>query len=402
MSSSTNNTPPRQSSPARSFRNRVGTMLRRNSALNAMRPASRASLKADAAAQDAAKRPRSSSISDSGVLVDPAPLASPPLHPQVGPSPLAKEANPTPQPSPAPPPAPLAPEAQPTATPTPLLQSAVPEPVHAEEPPKPIPEPVNEPQPVFTPPVQQEPTPAPPVQQETPSIPDTAAPSITSPPQPRTPEWKPVALEQRRADYFSFGDDLRPTKKPSISSLPPREATPEPIPEPTAESSIIETIPTDSPRQPEEQLAPETSAWGDSADVHTLSPKQSNSSLAKETSVTTQEPLVSSPGSIPLGLSRKNSKSSIASSYGQVLISAPGRRVQVSVDPNATYNPENRRGRSRASSVRCVSSPCIHLYTSHSLRTPFLELALTTIMPTHSRTRQVYYLCLPGTSCLRL
>lgn len=355
--------PPKQSSsPAKSMRSRVGSVLRRSSVLNAMRPPSpfrsqsSRSLKADAAAQDAAKRPRSGSASEAGSR-DSTPL-NPPAQAHVGPSPLAKEAMPTPQPSPAPPQLPLQPETEPLAsTSSPLVPQAEPVPiapptstepvapdVETEAPSKPVLEPIN-PQPVVeSPPAEVFVASPETIHQEAPA-------SIASLPQQSTPEIKPTTLPERRADTFAWGDDLPSlTKKPSTSSIPPRVPTPEPEAEP-----VIEVAHTESPRPAEAPLAPETSSLEEVANASTLSPKRSSSSLA-------QEPLAASPQSTPPDLSRKGSKSSLASSYGQVLISAPGRRVSVSVDPSLSHLHDSRRGRSRGSSVRCV----LHYYSARS------------------------------------
>lgn len=354
--------PPRQPSPAKSFRSRVGTMLRRNSAINAMRPASpfrsesRASLKADASAQvsETVTRPRASSTS---AIASPALSTSPPSHSHIGPSPLAKEAT---QPSPAPPLVPLAPEPE-SKAPTvaappqipPAVEAVVEPPKAAEEPPAPAQEAQVPPKP---PVVEEAPVPSTqPEPEEIPSVSDLAPVLLASP--PRTPEVKPTVIQERPADIFAWGDDLRPSKKSSLSSIPARAATPEPPKPETAASSVFEITQTESPQKAEEHnhLAPETLVWRDSPESHTISPKGSIPSLAKES--TRQEPLVASPQSIPQDLSRKDSsKSSLASSYGQVLISAPGRRVSVSVDPSSSHGYESLRGRSRASSVRCVAN----------------------------------------------
>ncbi|KAF7798394.1 hypothetical protein EIP86_009615 [Pleurotus ostreatoroseus] len=176
------------------------------------------------------------------------------------------------------------------------------------------------------------------------------------------------------ADSFAWGNIPVTTKKPSTSSM--RQST--------QEATLVgpsEAAPRKTSRSEADPYAADSFAWKDeklgasrksSMDIpripsqepltaspkpmetalpppsqRVVSPKQSTASLARPAS---REQLAMSPPRVVHELSPKPSKSSIASSYGQVVnVTSGGRRFSVSIDPNA----EPARGRSRSrSSIR--------------------------------------------------
>ncbi|KAI0782573.1 hypothetical protein C8Q75DRAFT_503034 [Abortiporus biennis] len=336
-------TPPRTASPARSFKTRMGTMLRRNSSGFALpkpsspfRSESRSSLKVQP-------------------TIQPTPLAQE-TH---APSPVVERAEESA--SSAPPPEEVIVPAQDTTAPTDsaALSQA---PVVTSEPAPIASEPVSMPLPETAPPAPSttsniEPALAPaPVEDPPAAEPHVVSPETlpqelpvqsepaTAPSQPPAVEEapKPVA-EERGADYFAWGDPIVPAK-PADDVASHTESTPAPplAPVPVAAPQIA-TEPIHV------QAESQSDATKDQSHPPGLSPRQSMASMTGPSS-STQEPLVSSPQSIPQTLPRKDSKSSLASSFGQVVINAGGRRVAVSVDSSPRIEP--KRGRSRASSVR--------------------------------------------------
>ncbi|TCD65970.1 hypothetical protein EIP91_001962 [Steccherinum ochraceum] len=271
---------PRNASPARSFRSRMGTMLRRNSSGFTMprpsipfRSESKSSLKVDSTALAPPSAPESHTA--------PSPVAESPAReaaetnglPQpaapIGPSPLAQETTSSPQPATAP----LAQDseaAQPPAE-APVVPEAVSEPVAIAVAPVTIP--VSSPEPV--------PAPA-------------QAPSEEAPAPAVTEEPKSYYGEVDHANTFAWRDPVPSTPSRSVS------------------------------------------------------PRQSSGSLRKSSS---RDAIVASPEMLSSNISRKGSKSSLASSFGHVVVEAGGRRVSVSVPDDTSYE-EPRRGRSRASSIR--------------------------------------------------
>ncbi|KAI0355442.1 hypothetical protein OH77DRAFT_326953 [Trametes cingulata] len=357
--SETSSSSPRPSSPSpgRSMRTRMTSAMRRASTglsfgtkiPTLSRSSSKNSLKVDPA--------QAPSTSEDHVA--PSPVVetaeeSPSAPTQLGPSPLqnstsAPEEAPT---APAPPPEPAPePAAAPVVVSAPAAETQAeqltrsPEQAPAElAAPAPVlaPTPAPEPKPLgFSDPIL--PTTQPPVAAESPVIAPTDAPAPTEAPVAPMPEPTPAvalpppaepvvppAVEQRRADYFSFGDpvvpavpqpieeEARPTE-PVVAAIPATRMVPA---EPAHYQDVSHVqIPTDE----------STFAWNDEP---ALPKKRSRSSISEPL----QHVLDTSQGSgLESGkVSTRASKSSLASSYG-----------------NAVSNSaEQRRGRS--SSVRFI------------------------------------------------
>lgn len=400
---------PRQASPARSLRSRMGTMLRRNSSAfsftrpnTPLRSESKTNLKVDAAPAPPAAETHvtPSPVAESPVreaAAEAGDIPQPSAH--IGPSPLAQETVATPESTPAPLPDPVTQEPEPTpAQPEvqevvspPVAPESVPEPetVHAAEP--------AEPTPQSEPVVPQTASPAP-AQTELPSVAPSAEPEPVFTTQP--------VLTERGADVFSWGDGSGVVLQPSVAAIEAAAAahipTPEPAPVPAAEAPTF----VEEPRHYEDEAHASTFAWGDSVPQSTftepatsqptsrvVSPQRSSTSLGKRPS---QDHIVASPemlsSNISRSVSRRGSKSSMASSYGQVVVDALGRRVTVSVPEGDSYT-EQKRGRSRASSIRCVIAYVaaflprliIHRAAFHSIPTLPL-LAVRANLRIHTRT----------------
>lgn len=311
------------------------------------------------------KSPLTKEVTDSPVPVtqplvaEPEPIVETPPKPAepvtVADMPASKPAEPA-----APVPAPEAP-VLPVVAPAPILPVVAPAPIAA---PSPAPVPVPAP----------EPAPEKRVTVVSPSEENNGTPAPLAPLSDISP-----APQERAADYFAWGNMPEPLKKASTSTLATNNSAPAPASvnvsaAPSRSRSLIGTpvrvpIPMPDPPAPEPpapappvQSAPvdpyaasaaDSFAWKDdgmsskaigkrpSRDIIHSSPEPMHAHISRSPS---RERPVASPPSVARSLSPKASKSSIASSYGQVVPATPGRRrVSVSVDPE-----ETRRGRSRS------------------------------------------------------
>lgn len=347
-SSQHSTTRPPSPSPSRSFRNRVGTLMRRTSTGLAFtkgpglhRADSKSSLKVDAALA-----PHATSSAHNV----PSPVAESPTReaeaeheaaPHLGPSPLQQISTAS-ESSDAVPILPK-PEREPVLAAAPVL-TAEPEEIPAgEHHPEiaAIPEShldVTEPVAPATieehPPLR-EPT------VELPAVPDVAILAV-----PQQPPAPPPVVE-RQSDYFAWKDDAQPTVGPkksttSLSTDILASETTAPVQSQPEQIAIVR--PSEETHGKAESVDPraaEIYAWRDEPAV---SPRPSMSSIGtRESSV---ERRISPPPARYGGISARGSKSSLASSYGHVTINAPGKHVSVSVDADG----EVKRGRS--SSVR--------------------------------------------------
>ncbi|OCH89981.1 hypothetical protein OBBRIDRAFT_793697 [Obba rivulosa] len=138
-------------------------------------------------------------------------------------------------------------------------------------------------------------------------------------------------VDERPADFFAWKDDNVVAPKKSVSSLAPSTTARESS-QPAIAAGTTQFVHPDTDHA-------DVYAWRDEA---IPSKKPSVSSFTRRDSIRP-----SSPPARARSLSPRGSMSSMASSYGQVMISAPGKHVSVSVDPT---DVEQRRGRS--SSVR--------------------------------------------------
>ena len=305
----------------------MGTMLRRNSAnIGFSRPTTpfRSESKSSLRLSTEAPAP----IQDSQTHV-PSPVQesareaegeSIPAVAQAGPSTLSKEVTASPELAPTA----LKAEAEPTLAPVPQPEPEVqaqPAPVEAPKEETPVPAPVEEVQPA----------PAAPVE-----------PVVEAKPQAPVPQ-------EREADTFAFTDDI--DLKPA-----PVHEEPAPWPSPKPESQVLVA-------EPEPILEHETRvetfpephdhsfAWRDEPQSRNLSPKPSRSILGETSTSSPRQGIVASPESIARSISPKASKASL-SSLNRVVLDTPGGRVKISFDPHQSTGGEPRRGRSRSSSVR--------------------------------------------------
>ncbi|PSR83451.1 hypothetical protein PHLCEN_2v5723 [Hermanssonia centrifuga] len=455
MASSAPNTPatgsssgprPASPSPSRSgFRTlaRVGTMLRRNSSgfgfgrQSVSRSESKSSLKAAAAAQAAAEDNLPSPVPESPAREAAEVAAESSHHAHVGPSPLAHETTTSPEPSPTPIPAQLIAEPEPLAETAPVVTEPAPSP------------PVTIPEPSVTAPASQPASAPAPVPAPAPApapAPETTAPAeLEAPVQPPSepvvvspkdeqvisrdkqifnpeefrheePYSPPVPIESRGSDYFAWGDPIV-AKKASVSTMQTQRSVSVPVAEvsaPVAESSQPKV--QEVPKDPYTSSAADSFAWKDEALVPVV--KRSDSSIPKITSQEhlvgspqnvsrplSHEQLVASPHSIARSLSPRNSRSSIASSYGNIVnVSTGSRRVSVSLDPNT----EQMRGRSRSrASIRVsfddpytdpfadppnsnqMEVPKHTLSPIYSINTPMYEESVPIFQSTQDTTRQM-------------
>ncbi|KAI0076911.1 hypothetical protein K474DRAFT_1662296 [Panus rudis PR-1116 ss-1] len=330
------NTPDRDSSPARSLRSRMGSLMRRNTSFGLPRPStprrstSKGSLKVETpppetapAAGPAVPSPvqESPSREAAASAAEQAPAAPAPAGVQ-SPSPLVNEVTVTKEPVPAP--SESAPQAAPS---TPEPQPAPPS--------EPVPVPAPAPAPESAPAQPEQPAEAPKAEE---AHVTTEEPVFHASPEPLHGELHPASESKPDlpAEAYAWGDDI-PSRKPTAST----EA-------PTAESSVPHE--EASKHAPAPPPAAETShgfPWKDESQFQMLTPKHSSSSLGASPP---QGSVTASPRVQPQQLNTKGSKSSLASSVGQVVVSAAGRRVSVSVDESSSG--EQKRGRSRAGSIR--------------------------------------------------
>lgn len=361
MATESSSDAPRQASPARSFRSRMGTMLRRNSSgFNFTRPStpgrseSKTSLKVDAAlapppAPETHVAP--SPVAESPAREAAAVAADIPQPPAVvGPSPLVQATVPSPEPvatilpvaTSEPQPAPPAESKAAATVETPAPISA-PELPHASEPEQPASQTVNEaPQTASPEPVKEE-LPRPSEPTTTTTVPPTPEPTFTA---------QPVTVEHG-ADTFSSNDESKVILQPSVAAVEAIAAT--------ASAPALQRVPTEIVEEPHPAPAhapfedvdhSNAFAWRDpippSTPPRVVSPKASSHSIGKGS---VHGAIMASPEMLSSNVSRKGSRSSLASSFGQVVVEANGRRVAVSMPDNDSYT-EPRRGRSRASSIR--------------------------------------------------
>lgn len=320
---------PRQASPARSFRSRMGTMLRRNS-LGFSRPNTpfRSESKSSLRLSTDAPPPNQEAQAHVPSPVQESAREAEGDSATAGPSTLSKEVTASPDAAPA--------ELKAEAEPAPEISTQAPEPtagVAAQTSSAPAPK--------------EEPSANPPVEETQPA---PAAP--VEPVQDAKPQAP--ATEERRTETFAFTDEIN-TKpavapEPAVEAAPPVVectpaavfvAEPEAISEPAKETRV-EAIP---------DLHDHSFAWRDEPHVRAVSPKHSRSTIADGAP---SYPVMASPESMARSISPKPSKGSVSSSYGRVIVDTPGGRVNVSFDPHEQYEDEPRRGRSRASSVRYV------------------------------------------------
>ncbi|KAI0638618.1 hypothetical protein C8Q77DRAFT_444348 [Trametes polyzona] len=344
---------PSSPSPARSMRNRMTSAMRRASTGLAFgtkiptisRQSSKNSLKVDPA-----QAPTTSETHLAPSPVVETAEESPSFSAPLGPSPLQNstgapedtsepapriEVIPEPQPEPAPAPAP----AEVSAPPEPQVQvteSPVQLPSPPQAAPTPAPAPAPEPQPFgFSDAV---PTTQVPAVVESPVIaPSDAAPVVVEAPAPPMPEPTPAAplpppveaaarpvLEDHRADYFSFRDPVVPAVA-EAKVEEPRAAAPEaPVAAAPQVFPVAEPAQYQGPSHVQIPTDDSTFAWSDEP---ALGHKRTGSSLSDP-----PQPSGQHSGKV----STQASKSSLASSYGNVI-------------PPAN-TAEQRRGRS--SSVR--------------------------------------------------
>lgn len=323
----------RQASPVRSLRSRMGTMLRRNSSgFGFSRPTT--------------PLRRSDSKTSLRLSTDSGPAPSQDHH---VPSPVqespAREAE-AEQPSAPAAPAPSSLSKEVTSSPeaAPVQLTAEPEPtIHA--PAAPIEQPVQPKSDVAAQTSATVPS-QPPTEEHRPEPePQTVTASTAA---KAAAEVQPVVHEERAADAFAWSDDQKP-KPAVVEDIPAESPPPARAPSIVAEPDSIPTSTQEAKVNPAPSEAHDTGfAWKDDTQSRVVTPRHSSSSLANVSS--SGAPLVASPESTSRNLSPKGSKSSLSSSYGHVVVSAAGRRVSVSVDPN---EGEIRRGRtSRSSSIR--------------------------------------------------
>ncbi|CCM00472.1 uncharacterized protein FIBRA_02505 [Fibroporia radiculosa] len=363
-------TPPegRTSSPGRSLRSRMGTAVRRASTLNFPRPnALRSSSSKNSLKVDAQTSPPAESGVPSPVAESPAREAEATEAPMThGPSPLSQTtvapANPTTQSSPAPVPAAVlsgiqmttSPEAQALPLQTPetqvlsLQRSSSPD--SFSEPPAPAaPAPAPTSPPEAKPVVQSSAegtvksesaasVPNVPTAPAPPSAPATP-PQEAPPPAISSPSQEALRGKTASRDDFAWNDEN--AIAPNWSKSPLQKASSESFGPPhdvIAEASYGSTEPIASRATDAEAFA-----WRRDLSV---SPKQSSSTLGGRSSI--QQPEAQQ---IPRGgrMSTRDSGSSLASSYGRVLISSTARNINISMDPN---DADARRGRSPGRNYR--------------------------------------------------
>ncbi|KAH9833855.1 uncharacterized protein C8Q71DRAFT_772821 [Rhodofomes roseus] len=372
-------TPPpsssRATSPNRSLRSRMGTAVRRSStglftrATSAVRKSDSKSdlkneLKVDPTPSPSPPENMPSPVAESPAreaaatepegtgaqgLPGSSPLANPPIGPPsagaepsiaqvieptqaaAGPQPMttAPASPPPPDPASAPEPAPVpapAPAPAPELAPVPAPPSV---PAAA-----PAPAPVVAPAPIAAP--------APATEVQTAVVADSLVESPESQQMPLPMVQGPMgpAIEKRGPDYFAWGDDdaLNPNWKGKAYATPQPPAQPASAPEAVVavDQGHADAVP---PRATDAQAF----TWKDDMVMPT---RRSNTSIATGESA---PQTVSSEPPRTGGLSNKPSKSSMASSYGQVIVSPGRRRVSVSMDPS---DGDVRRGRSPGPSVR--------------------------------------------------
>ncbi|KZT70261.1 hypothetical protein DAEQUDRAFT_215091 [Daedalea quercina L-15889] len=149
------------------------------------------------------------------------------------------------------------------------------------------------------------------------------------------------SVEKRGPDYFAWGDTdaISPNWKGKEQAPPQPQAEPAPaVPE-----AVVSVNQGHASAAPVRTTDAQAFAWKDDM---TMPTKHSTTSLATGESV--PQTMSSEPARTG-GLSNKPSKSSMASSYGQVIVNPSRRRGSVSMDPN---DGEARRGRSPGPSVR--------------------------------------------------
>ncbi|PCH40711.1 hypothetical protein WOLCODRAFT_136952 [Wolfiporia cocos MD-104 SS10] len=156
----------------------------------------------------------------------------------------------------------------------------------------------------------------------------------------RSPLAKPQAVvtEKKGADYFTVTDEHASGSNASRSSLGTQDVAQQ-RPLPAGAPSIIVAAAQREPVTPPRPVETEAMVWG--AERFTVSPKQSLSSLPGRDSIRDNDRL--SQPSHSIRLSTKGSKSSMSTSYGQVVISTTGKYA------GAT---DERRGRSPGPNVR--------------------------------------------------
>ncbi|OBZ70382.1 hypothetical protein A0H81_09801 [Grifola frondosa] len=356
--------PGRPASPAgKSFRTRMSTIMRRTStglafARPLSRPSSKSSLRVDSTPAVAIE---DAHVAPSPVIESPAREAEavdgPSAPPPVGPSPLVDSMSaPTPPPeekpaapAPAPEPVPMVEPPVRTASPEPIIAELHPAPfVRAEDQPYRVPMGFSDPFPVAQPePVHVEPASV--VSEEIHSAPsDRDVVERMPEPAPVTEPPPPPAVEDRRADYFAWNDNPAVVSKKSASSLGPKEPVAEPPPPPPEEPQPESPVEATSSNVAVD-VEPDTSrfAW---SDEHALGKKRSVDSISVEH---TQHPSDPSQPSEYGRLSSRASKSSLASSYGQVLVSVPGRQISISSNGDA----RRRRGSSARVSINDPHDP---------------------------------------------
>ncbi|KAI0940341.1 hypothetical protein AcV5_001475 [Taiwanofungus camphoratus] len=347
----------RTASPSRSFRNRMGTIMRRTSSGLAFsrpnsvrRSESKSSLKVDAAL---APSTEDTHQAPSPVIESPAREAaaesSPTVPAPLGPSPLSGESSK--------PPADTTAQSSPAPSQAPVLERAMTAEsgrMVSERPSTSGPQPAERaPQPIASAPaVEIAPRPAAEARAETvrveqiaveegpsgapmreasvivPSLPSSRPVTPTAPPAPAVEN----AVE-RRADAFAWTDEQALAPKWSRSPSASRKDS----------KSSSQLRQASGPAEATGTTGAETFAWKTEI---TVSPKQSTSSFTGKESV--RQPAESSQPSRGR-ISTRGSRSSLASSYGHVVVSTGGKHVSVSMD---SETGDGRRGRSPGPSVR--------------------------------------------------